>query len=85
MFSMGPDRSGPIFRFSLAQTEPTELVGAACKRQGLWNIELAHAACASIKDVADGVPGVTQGGTMQELCQWPGLILLEYADGFKVT
>ena len=22
-------------------------------------------------------------GTMQELCEWPGLILVEYADGFR--
>ena len=46
---------------------------------GLWSYSLAEAACASIKEVADGVPGVTAGGTMKELCTWPGLILIECA------
>eukprot|EP01047_Picozoa_sp_COSAG01_P073276 COSAG01_NODE_11900_length_1837_cov_168.412543_2_plen_237_part_00 len=50
---------------------------------GLWNLSLAEAACASIQDVAEGTPGVTPGGTMEELCKWPGLILIEYSDGFK--
>jgi hypothetical protein len=51
--------------------------------QGLWSLDLAEAACATIGDVAPDTPGVTPGGTMQELCKFPGLILVEYADGFR--
>lgn len=51
---------------------------------GLWSLALAEAACDAIQDVAEGQPGTRAAeGTMQELCEWPGLILVEYADGFR--
>jgi hypothetical protein len=50
---------------------------------GLWSMDLAEAACATIQEVAPDTPGVTPGGTMKELCKFPGLILIDYADGFR--
>ena len=50
---------------------------------GLWSLELAEAACATIQEVAPGVPVVQTGCTMKELCKYPGLILIDYADGFR--
>ncbi len=50
---------------------------------GQWSLDLAEAACATIQEVAPGTPGVTPGGTMKELCKFPGLILIDYADGFR--
>ena len=43
---------------------------------GEWSLDLAEAAYASIQEVAPGVPGVAEGGTMKELCKFPGLILI---------
>ena len=43
---------------------------------GEWSLDLAEAACASIQEVAPDVPGVAEGGTMKELCKFPGLILI---------
>ena len=43
---------------------------------GEWSLDLAEAACASLQEVAPDVPGVAEGGTMKELCKFPGLILI---------
>ena len=52
---------------------------------GLWSLDLAEAACATIQEVGPGTPGINPGGTMKQLCKFPGLILVDYADGFRGT